>query len=328
VPDPSTARLALYKSKSDGSELVNYTQDLGQNWDKVDAAVGFAACTSTTRPSSPYSGKAIMQTDTAYRTFFSNGTTPASASWVEIPNSSGTFGGNLALSSTSSLSIGTATLTRSSGGALSANTNYSRAATATTDVAYSALITGDTFDRVRVYSDGKLEIGPGNAARDVNLYRSAANVLTTDDSLSVALNLTVAGSGSVTGNLAAGNFAVVVDWTTPGLASGYTADGNGNGTPQYRVINLLGTQFVQWRGGMNVTYTSGSPNNSGMPFSANLPASARPASRRSITVACSAASSSSLSIKLDFNTDGSVSLVNTTGVTPPWASLNNIMYSL
>jgi hypothetical protein len=74
VPDPSTTRLALYKSKSDGSELVSYTQDLGQNWDKVDAAAGYASCTSSTRPSSPYSGKPIMETDTGYRTYFSNGT--------------------------------------------------------------------------------------------------------------------------------------------------------------------------------------------------------------------------------------------------------------
>jgi hypothetical protein len=106
VPDPSTTRLGLYKSKSDGSELVNYSQDIGQNWDRVDAAVGFQAVTSSTRPSSPYSGKAIMETDTSYRTFFSNGTSPASGSWVELPNSSGTFGSNLKLASSAQLTIG------------------------------------------------------------------------------------------------------------------------------------------------------------------------------------------------------------------------------
>jgi len=106
VPDPSTTRLALYKSKSDGSELVNYTQDLGQNWDRVDAAAGFQVVTSSTRPSSPYSGKPIAQSDTNYSTFFSNGTAPASASWVEIPNSSSTFASNLKLASTAQLVIG------------------------------------------------------------------------------------------------------------------------------------------------------------------------------------------------------------------------------
>lgn len=106
MPDPSTTRLALYKSKSDGSELVNYTQDIGQNWDKVDNAAGFQVVTSSTRPATPYSGKPIAQSDTAYSTFFSNGTAPASASWVEIPNSSSTFGSNLKLASSAQLTIG------------------------------------------------------------------------------------------------------------------------------------------------------------------------------------------------------------------------------
>ena len=106
MPDPSTTRLALYKSKSDGSELVSYTQDIGQNLDKLDAAAGFQIVTSSTRPSTPYSGKPIAESDTSYRTYFSNGTAPASASWVEIPNSSGTFGSNLKLASSAQLTIG------------------------------------------------------------------------------------------------------------------------------------------------------------------------------------------------------------------------------
>ena len=106
MPDPSTTRLALYKSKSDGSELVSYTQDIGQNLDKLDAAAGFQIVTSSTRPSSPYSGKPIAQSDTSYSTFFSNGTAPASASWVEIPNSSSTFASNLKLASSAQLTIG------------------------------------------------------------------------------------------------------------------------------------------------------------------------------------------------------------------------------
>src|SRR3954447_4838847 len=131
VPDPSTTRLALYKSKSDGSELVSYTTDIGQNLDKLDAAAGFQVVTSSTRPSSPYSGKPIAQSDTSYSTYFSNGTAPASASWVEIPNSSSTFGSNLKLASSAQLVIGV----------------------------------------------------------DTNLYRSAANILKTDDSLVIGGDL-------------------------------------------------------------------------------------------------------------------------------------------
>lgn len=191
MPDPATSRLALYKSKSDGSELVNYTTDLGQNWDKVDAAAGFQVVTSSTRPSSPYPGKPITESDTSYRSYFSNGTAPASASWVEIPNSSGTFGGNLTLATGSSLSIGAATLNRTAGGSLSSNTNYQSLRTLTTDVAFSTILSGDTFDRGRIYGSGMLELGPGNAARDTNLYRSAADTLKTDDSLIVGAGLTV-----------------------------------------------------------------------------------------------------------------------------------------
>lgn len=106
MPDPSTPRINLYKSKSDGSELVNYSQDIGGNWDKVDLAVGYQAATSTTRPSTPYSGKSIFQTDTANSSYFHNGSSPASGGWVEIPNSSSTFGSNLKLASTAQLVIG------------------------------------------------------------------------------------------------------------------------------------------------------------------------------------------------------------------------------
>jgi hypothetical protein len=130
VPDPSTTRLALYKSKSDGSELVSYTQDIGQNLDKLDAAAGFQVVTSSTRPSSPYSGKPIAQSDTSYSTYFSNGTAPASASWVEIPNSSSTFGSNLKLATSAQLVIG-------------ADTNLYRSAANTLKTDDSFVIGGD-----------------------------------------------------------------------------------------------------------------------------------------------------------------------------------------
>ena len=117
-------------------------------------------------------------------------------------------------------------------------------------------------------------------------------------------------------------------WTTPALATGYTGDGNSNGTPQYRILTIAGATFVQWRGGLNVTYTSVSPNNGGNFLTVALPTTARPTSRRTMTVACSAASSSSLSVKIDFNTDGTTTIVVMTGVTPPWVSLNGVLYSI
>jgi hypothetical protein len=52
---------------------------------------------------------------------------------------------------------------------------------APTSAMIGVLVEGDTFDRLRVRADGLLEWGPGNAARDTNLYRAAANTLKTDD---------------------------------------------------------------------------------------------------------------------------------------------------
>jgi hypothetical protein len=199
VPDPSTTRLGLYKSKSDGSELVNYSQDIG-------AAAGFASCTSSTRPSSPFSGKPIFETDTSYRTFFSNGTSPASGSWVEIPNGSAQFNSTLRLASGKQINVNS-----SSSGATIAVVN----AAATTDL-LSARVSGDTQDRFEIETDGTLNWGSGSGAADVNLFRSAVNTLRTNDSLTVDLNLSVAGSAAVTGAATVGGALSVTGNLTVG----------------------------------------------------------------------------------------------------------------
>lgn len=186
MPDTPTTRLGLYKSLSDGSEDVSYTQDIGQNLDKLDAAAGFQAVTSGTRPSSPYSGKPIMETDTSYRTYFSNGSLPASASWVQIPNSASTFNADLDLTSGKQLNIGASSSTAS---LAVVNTNA-------TDDLFSSRLTGDTQSRFLIDADGTLNWGAGaSATPDVTLYRSAANTLRTGDNLIVDLNLTVSGIG-------------------------------------------------------------------------------------------------------------------------------------
>lgn len=117
-------------------------------------------------------------------------------------------------------------------------------------------------------------------------------------------------------------------WTSPALASGYTGDGNSNGTPQYRLVNLFGDDTVMWRGGINVPYSGGLPTHGGDFLNAALPTGLRPTSRRTVTAACSAVASDSLSVKIDFVSDGTVQIVTQGGVAPPWISLNNIQYSL
>lgn len=75
---------------------------------------------------------------------------------------------------------------------------------ATSDTAVAGIVTGDVFDRVRIRNDGQLDWGPGNGARDTNLYRGGANLLKTDDKF-----VAVAGLG-------VGNSAVA---TTPGTVT-------------------------------------------------------------------------------------------------------------
>lgn len=117
-------------------------------------------------------------------------------------------------------------------------------------------------------------------------------------------------------------------WSTPALATGYTGNGNNQGTPQYKVVNRYGDLAVVWRGGLSVTYSSGSPVNSGNFLAAMLPTAARPSGTRTMTVACSASTSTSLSVKVDFTSTGGTVVVVQTGVTPPWISLNNVVYFL
>lgn len=82
--------------------------------------------------------------------------------------------------------------------------------------AFQADVSGDANRRVVIYADGKTEWGDGTAARDTNLYRSAANVLRTDDSLHVDINLRLHSTslGSGVGVIAIGN-ATTAPTTAP-----------------------------------------------------------------------------------------------------------------
>jgi hypothetical protein len=56
---------------------------------------------------------------------------------------------------------------------------------ASTGVVLAGYVTTDAFDRVQILASGEIQWGSGSAARDVNLYRGAANVLQTDDTFEV-----------------------------------------------------------------------------------------------------------------------------------------------
>lgn len=182
----TTTRLGLYKPLTDGSELVNVSQDIDAAYDKLDLAVGYQSCTSTTRPSTPYPGKPIYETDTL-RSYFSNGGVPASGSWVEIPNSTSVYQGRLVTlfpGSTSSTSL----------------VRLAQTGAAAASRALATRGSGDTVDHWQVDFDGVMQWGPGGStAVDTNLYRGGVSLLKTDDALTVALGGTFQSTLAVTG---------------------------------------------------------------------------------------------------------------------------------
>ena len=121
-------------------------------------------------------------------------------------------------------------------------------------------------------------------------------------------------------------------WTTITLAAGFTHDGNSNGNCQYRLLNLYGEMHVELRGGLGIGYTGpgGAIANGAVFTNSALPTAARPSSLRTTPGACSAASSTVTSLKIDAQTGGHLLAVgtNTTTDKPPWVSLNGVMYSL
>ena len=98
----STTRLGL--RLPDPTDLVNVTSDINNSMSAIDAALGYEVATSL--PASPYKGKAVAISTDGYRSYFNNGTSPASGGWIEILNSSGTFGSNVKLASGAQIVIG------------------------------------------------------------------------------------------------------------------------------------------------------------------------------------------------------------------------------
>lgn len=83
-----------------------------------------------------------------------------------------------------------------------------------TDSAFSARVTGDSVSRYVVDASGSITWGPGSGAVDTNLYRSAANVLKTDDAL------------IVTGAFSVGSGPVEIDPSSPVTAEVLRYDGS------------------------------------------------------------------------------------------------------
>jgi hypothetical protein len=91
---------------------------------------------------------------------------------------------------------------------------------AATGVVHGANVSADTFDRWRVYADGKQEWGSGSGSRDTNLYRTSAGLLKTDNSLKVDTDLTVTGVFNGASNVSVGAWtSYTPTWTSAGTGT-------------------------------------------------------------------------------------------------------------
>ncbi|MFD7705722.1 hypothetical protein [Streptomyces sp. NPDC059786] len=130
-----------------------------------------------------------------------------------------------------------------------------------------------------------------------------------------------------------------VPWTTVTLGTGYTqgnttTTGNNNGPIRYRRINIGGTWFMEWDGGANRTSGAQTANI----LSTALSAVYRPVARASFVIARNAtsitgvAASTSVvhSLKVDFEMDGTVTLISAAAgdAETAWLSLKGIRYPL
>ncbi|MBA9050790.1 MULTISPECIES: hypothetical protein [Streptomyces] len=119
-------------------------------------------------------------------------------------------------------------------------------------------------------------------------------------------------------------------WKTIGLTSGWTNSNVSLGPFQYRVVNLFGENTLMFRGG--ITKTGNYPGTLPSYFTLNstaLPAGARPAIQRTITVTCSDVSSARIALKMDVTTGGLLNLYGFQSDTkPPWVGFDGTFTSL
>lgn len=123
-------------------------------------------------------------------------------------------------------------------------------------------------------------------------------------------------------------------WTTISPITGYTHNGNGEGTVKYTSYVFRGTRYVEWQGGLNVAST-GSENSFTVPnggtFFSLTDSTLFPSSTRTVLCAKNQYSSTNFnnnSIKIDFKIGGDCSLISSAAFSTTWVSLNGIRYVL
>lgn len=165
----TTTKLGLVKPTPGTNEPVDLTV-ANTDRDKLDDAVGAKICTSSTRPTGTdaWAGRIIRESDTGFMYICA---VAGGSVWRQIlaDNSAGFVANDQLI------------VVERTGSA--AAQRFRRV--------------GDSNQRLEVSSDGVLSWGSGAASADTNLFRDSANVLRTNDSLTVDGNLSVAGVGRV-----------------------------------------------------------------------------------------------------------------------------------
>lgn len=196
----TTTRLGLYKTASDGSELVNVVNDLLNNLDSIDLNIGYRDCTSSTRPSTVWKGLPIRESDTG-RLYVSNGTAPASGSWKQIPAEGASF--LAAFTYASTLTVAGAT-----------NLNSTLAVTGAATLGSTLAVTGATVINSTLRAAGAASL---NSTLTVTGAATLGSTLGVTGITTLSSNLSVAGSASVSGNATvSGNLTVsgIGQWLT------------------------------------------------------------------------------------------------------------------
>lgn len=167
-----TTRLGLYKP--DGDDNVDEITDLNNNYDRLDALVSFVPVTLSTYPASAFQGEAFYETDTG-KAYVNKSAVASASDYWQIMVAGAHFDADMTFN-------GSVT---ASGGTLEAVVPTS------SDTGVRVKATGDTDWRVTINGDGSIDIGPGNAAADITMYRDSAGVLGLADSLIVGADVIV-----------------------------------------------------------------------------------------------------------------------------------------
>lgn len=186
----TTSRLGLFKPAADGSENVNVVTDLNNNLDKLDSLLGAVECTSSTRPTTRFSGMMIRETDTGKLLLCTNATTPT---WVQIYLAGVTLTDNVNVT-----------------GSLATSAGVVSSRTSTTDACLTAKTAAASVAQLVIKADGSHAFGSGSGAADVTLSRSNVGELSVSGSLAVGNDISVSDDVTIGGDLAVTGVGAVV----------------------------------------------------------------------------------------------------------------------